>query len=107
MSKYKCPILSEIHEALLETGIEEDAGWCDGLEALITFGANENLLDDYELVDRYEGGDYMNALYTVFMWKGVMYKVDYYEISHSGIEFDTWNKAYPVTQKTKEVFYYE
>ena len=106
MSKYSCPILSEIHEALLEAGVQE-GNYTDCLEGLITYDANGNILDDYELVERYDGDDYMNALYTVFMWKGVMYKVDYYSVSHSGIEFDYWNKAYPVTQKTKEVFYYE
>lgn len=105
MSKYTCPVLSEIHEALLEAGVKDR--WSDCLRALIVDGSCENVLDDYELIEREEGYDYMNALYTVFKWKDVMYKVDYYAVSHYGVEFDHWNKAYPVTQKTKEVFYYE
>lgn len=83
MCEYDCPVLSEIQAALWAAG-HEDCAYTDVVEGLIVMGIGRDDLDEYEHIDQEHGHDYMNALWTVFKWKGEMYKVSYNAVSHMG-----------------------
>lgn len=104
---YSCPVLSEIQAALHAIG-KEDGQWEDVVERLMLYQTGAAELSEYEHIDQEHAADYMNALWTVFTWKGQMYKVNYHAVSHEGIVFEDYLvKAKPVTKKTKEVTVYE
>lgn len=63
-------------------------------------------IPDYRHIEQHGSGEWQYDCYTVFEWKGQMYKYDYKYLSHHGYELD-YIYAHKVKRIIKEVFVYE
>ena len=63
-------------------------------------------IPDYRHIEQKGSGEWEYDCYTVFEWKGQMYKYAYKYLSHSGYELD-YIYAHKVKRTVKEVVVYE
>jgi len=63
-------------------------------------------IPDYRHIEQQGSGEYEYDCFTVFEWKGQMYKYDYKYLSHHGFDFD-YIYAHKVKRTVKEVVVYE